>query len=103
MTSLRKFTVAVAAAGLLGGTTLLAAPAQAQPGGHCSANPVAATGAFSQCGDPVWHQVKITCWSWWAWGQTYERWGNPAHGGYHSQSVCDVPFTLIHAQVVVHP
>ncbi|MEV0433433.1 MULTISPECIES: hypothetical protein [Nocardia] len=103
MKSLRKIAVATTAAGLIGASTMLAAPAQATPPGRCSANPVAATGAFSQCGDPVWHQVRVTCWAWWNWFSSYERYGQPAFHGFHSQTACDLPFSMQTWSVVVHP
>ncbi|MFD3702336.1 hypothetical protein ACFWUP_04255 [Nocardia sp. NPDC058658] len=102
MTSLRKLAVGATAAGLIGASTLLAAPAEATPPGRCSVNPIAATGAFSQCGAPVWHQVRVTCWAWWNWFGSYERYGQPAHGGYHSETACDLPFSMQTWSVVVY-
>ncbi|GAA5078540.1 hypothetical protein GCM10023319_17070 [Nocardia iowensis] len=94
----------MSAATLIGASTVLsAAPAQAQPAPHCSVNPVAGTGAYSQCGAPVWHQVRITCWAWWAWFSSYERWGNPAFGGWHSETACDLPFTMQTWEVITYP
>ncbi|MFC6012183.1 hypothetical protein [Nocardia lasii] len=102
MRSLRKIAVGATAAGLIGASTLLAVPAEATPPGRCSVNPIAGTGAFSQCGDPVWHQVRVTCWAWWNWFGSYERYGQPAHGGYHSETACDLPFSMQTWSVVVY-
>ena len=102
MKSLRKIAVGATAAGLIGASTLLAGPVQAQPPGHCSVNPIAGTGAFSQCGDPVWHQVRVTCWAWWNWFSSYERYGQPAFGGFHSETACDLPFSMQTWQVIVY-
>ncbi|MEU7220147.1 hypothetical protein [Nocardia iowensis] len=101
---MKRMVVGVSAATLIGASTVLsAAPAQAQPAPHCSVNPVAGTGAYSQCGAPVWHQVRITCWAWWAWFSSYERWGNPAFGGWHSETACDLPFTMQTWEVITYP
>ncbi|GGK37568.1 hypothetical protein [Nocardia camponoti] len=93
---LRKIAIGAGAAALLGASTLLvAAPAQAAGPGHCTVNPIAGTGAFSECGGSlVWHQVHVRCWAWWNWTSSYERWGQPAFGGYHSETACDLPFSM---------
>ncbi|BDT87773.1 hypothetical protein GV791_08415 [Nocardia cyriacigeorgica] len=98
----KKFAVGASAATLIGAAGVLgAAPAQAQFPGFCSVNPVAATAAYSQCGGPVWHQVRITCWAWWSWFSSYERWGNPAWDGQQSWTSCDLPFSMQTWQVIV--
>ncbi|WP_306364793.1 hypothetical protein [Nocardia sp. CC227C] len=98
---LKRMVVSAAAVTLFGAGTLAVAPAaQAQPGPWCSVNPVAATAAYSQCAGLVHHQVRITCWAWWSWFSSYERWGNPAVGAQQSWSSCDLPFTLQTWQVV---
>ncbi|MFI6865455.1 DUF3168 domain-containing protein [Nocardia sp. NPDC050406] len=100
---LKRMAVSASATALLGAGVLLGAPAaQAQPGNWCSVNPVAATAAYSQCGDGIRHQVRITCWAWWNWWTSYERWGNPAVGAQQSWSSCDLPFSLQTWQVVTY-
>ncbi|MFC9898140.1 hypothetical protein ACFVMC_30990 [Nocardia sp. NPDC127579] len=91
----KRMAVSGSAVTLLGATALLGAPtAGAQPGPWCSVNPVGATAAYSMCGEGVHHQVRITCWAWWAWFSSYERWGNPAVGAQQSWSSCDLPFSM---------
>ena len=98
-----KTLVSASAVLLLGAGSLLGAgTAGAQPDPLCSVNPVAGTAAYSQCGGPVWHQVRVTCWAWWNWFSSYERWGNPAFGAQQSWTSCDLPFSMQRWEVIVH-